>query len=109
MVYWSNPNKTLTDNSNIIIRERSNYGISIGWGNGIWTLNLDARNIFNRGWLSSTWDRSTPLYSEHQRYYNAALHPNLTLSATYTIGYGKRIRRTNEIGEFGGTQSAIMK
>lgn len=109
MVYWSNPNKTLTDNSNIIIRERSNYGISIGWGNGIWTLSLDARNIFNRGWLSSTWDRSTPLYSEHQRYYNAAMHPNLTLSATYTIGYGKRIRRTNEIGEFGGTQSAIMK
>lgn len=109
MAFWANPRKTLTDNSNIIIRDRSNYGVSIGWGNGIWTLNLEARNIFNKGWRSSTWERQTPLYSERQTYYNVSMHPNLKLSATYTFGYGKKISRTNEIGAVGGTESAIMK
>ena len=108
--YWVNRDEKLTENSNIVIRGRDSYGLSLGWGNGMWNVNLSARNIFRRGWRSSTWDRDTPLYKEIQTYYNPSVHANLNMSVTYTIGYGKKIRRGDEIrGEGDNGPSAILK
>lgn len=108
-VWWANKEKKLTENSNIIICGRDSYGLSMGWGNGVWNVNFSARNILRRNWESSTWYRNTPLYAERQIYYDPWAHANLNLSITYTVGYGKKIRRGNEIG--GGTTapSAILK
>ncbi len=109
IAYYISPRAKLTENSNIIIRNRSTHGISAAWGNGVWTVKLDAANIFHRGWLSATWRRDTPLYTERQRYYNASAHSALTLSATYTIGYGRKTNRNNEIAPSSNTSSAIIQ
>ncbi len=106
---WSNPQRTLTENSNYRIRGRNFHMLSVGWGNGIWNVNLSAKNIFNKGWLSETWQNSSPLYSECQHFYNPTAHTSVNFSVTYTIGYGKKIQRGNEVSGQGNTPSAIVR
>lgn len=106
---WGNPQNTLTENSNYIIRGRNFHMFSLGWGNGIWTVNLAAKNVFNKGWHSETWQKYSPLYSEYQQFYNPPAHASLNLSVTYTIGYGKKVQRGNEAGEQDNAPSAIIK
>lgn len=65
---------------------------SIGWGNGTWTVNFAARNIFNKGWRYETWEKHTPSYDEYQQVYRPSANPSINLSVTYTIGYGKKIQ-----------------
>ncbi len=110
MAWWGSPLGKLTENSNIIIRERSFHGISLGWGNGTWVVNINAVNLFNRGWLSSTWERETPLYTEYQTYYSPSAHPRINLGITYTIGYGRKVNRGNEIeAQDNSAPSAIIR
>ncbi len=83
--------------------------LSVGWGNGIWNVNLSAKNIFNKGWQSETWQKNSPLYSERQHFYNPTAHASVNLSVTYTIGYGKKIQRGNEVGGQDSAPSAIVR
>lgn len=106
---WGNPQRTLTENSNYIIRGRNFHMLSVGWGNGIWNINLSAKNILNKGWLAETWQKNSPLYSEIQQLYNPTAHASVSLSVTYTIGYGKKIQRGNEVSGQGSTPSAIVR
>lgn len=106
---WGNSHRTLTENSNYIIRGRNFHMFSVGWGNGTWHANLEARNIFNRGWRSETRVKNSPLYSEYLQLYSPWAHPSICLSLTYTIGYGKKIQRGNEVSGQGSTPSAIIK
>lgn len=106
---WGNPQRTLTENSNYIIRGRNFHMLSVGWGNGIWNVNLSAKNIFNKGWQSETWQKNSPLYSERQQFYNPSSHASVNLSVSYTIGYGKKIQRGNEVSGQGSAPSAIIR
>ena len=106
---WGNPQRVLTENSNYIIRGRNFHMFSIGWGNGLWSVNLAAKNIFNKGWRNETWIKSSPLYSEHQQIYSPSAHASINLSVTYTIGYGKKVQRGNEVHGEGSAPSAIIR
>ena len=106
---WGISHRTLTENSNYIIRGRNFHMFSVGWGNGTWHANLEARNIFNRGWRSETRVKNCPLYSEYLQLYSPWAHPSICLSLTYTIGYGKKIQRGNEVSGQGSTPSAFIK
>lgn len=106
---WGNPQNTLTENSNYIIRGRNFHMLSVGWGNGIWTANLTAKNVFNKGWHSETWTAYSPLYSELRQSYSPSAHASLNLSVTYTIGYGKKVQHGNEVGAQSSAPSAIIQ
>ncbi|MDE6853969.1 MAG: carboxypeptidase-like regulatory domain-containing protein [Muribaculaceae bacterium] len=106
---WGNPQRNLTGNSNIIIRGRSFHMLSAGWGNGKWTINLSAKNIFNKGWRSETWYRQSPLFCETVRNFSPSVHPSLNLSVTYTVSYGKKVRQSNETTTQISAPSAIMQ
>lgn len=106
---WGNPQRTLTENSNYIIRGRNFHMFSVGWGNGMWNVNLSAKNVFNRGWRNETWEKDTPLYSEFQQIYNSSTHASVNLSVTYTIGYGKKVQRGNEVRGQESAPSAIIR
>lgn len=106
---WTSPESSLTENSNYIIRGRNFHMLSVGWGNGIWAVNIAARNIFNRGWHSATWEKQTQLYDEYQLKYNPSAHASVEMTVTYTIGYGKKIQRGNEVAGQDRTPSAIIR
>lgn len=106
---WASPQDRLSENSHFIIKKRSFYTLSLGWGNGTWTVKIAARNIFNRDWRSETWERQVPLYSEYKQMYNPSAHRSLNLSITYTVGYGKKVQRGNEIQGESSESSAIIR
>lgn len=106
---WGNPQRTLTENSNNIIRGRNFHMFSIGWGNGSWSINLAAKNVFNKGWRNETWEKHTPLYDECQLIYSPSSHASINLTMTYTIGYGKKVQRGNEVGGQSSAPSAIIR
>lgn len=106
---WGSPQNTLTENSNYIIRGRNFHMLSVGWGNGVWTVNLSAKNIFNKGWHYETWKADSPLYSEFRQSYSPLAHASLNLSVTYTIGYGKKVQHGNEVGAQSSAPSAIIQ
>lgn len=106
---WGNPQRILTENSNYLIRGRNFHMLSIGWGNGIWSVNLAAKNVFNKGWRNETWVKNSPLYSEYQQIYSPSSHASINLSVTYTIGYGKKVQQGNEVRGQSGAPSAIIR
>ncbi|MDE6276972.1 MAG: TonB-dependent receptor [Muribaculaceae bacterium] len=106
---WGNPQRSLTENSNYIIRARNFHLFSIGWGNGTWAVKLEAKNIFNKGWCSETREKNSPLYSELQWIYTPLAHASLSLTVTCTLGYGKKVQRGNEVRSQGSAPSAIIR
>lgn len=101
--------KKLNVESSVVQRDRNTYSISAGWSNGDFNLRLTASNIFNNGWLRYTREFTSPLYSESRRIYAPTSHPSINLSVVYTIGYGKKVKRGNEVGEQSGPSSAILE
>ncbi len=106
---WGNPQRSLTENSNYIIKGRNFHMLSLGYGNGIWAVNFSAKNIFNRGWKSDTWSKHSPRYDEYIQFFDPSSHASLNLSITYTVGYGKKIKRGNEVDGQSSAPSAIIK
>ena len=109
MAAWTSRQEKLTENSNIIIRSKGNYLVEAGWGNGLWNVSLTANNFLSFGWKSQTWRRQTPLFNEFQTFYSTAAHASVKVSVAYTIGYGKKLRRGNEVGAESIGSSAIIK
>lgn len=107
--YYTTPNKGLDNETNTIYRSRNYYGLTVGWSNSDWNLRLSAYNFFNKGWKSSTLYCKTPLFSQNLVNYTPSYHSFISISATYTFGYGKKVQRGNEIGEQQGASSAIIK
>ena len=101
--------RNMFQNAPKIYKARPNYGISAGWGNSDWNVQVAAFNIFNRKWESADLWISSPLYTEHRINYGTTAHAWFYLSATYTFGYGKKVQHGNEVGAQSGANSAIIK
>ena len=107
--YYYSPDNKMEEVDNCIVRPRNLYWVTAGWGNGTWNLRFSAYNIFNRGWDLYTETYRSEYYSYRSVGDNAYYHPRLNFAVTYTIGYGKKVNRGNEVGDQGSASSAILK
>ena len=107
--YYQSHQKMMFTGSPTTYRSRDFYSLSAGWSNSDWNISLTAYNIFNSNWSTSDRYSQSPLYAEHRTTYGTNSHARLNLSVTYTFGYGKKVKRGNEVGEQSGVSSAIMK
>ena len=107
--YYQSHQKMMFTGSPTTYRSRDFYSLSAGWSNSDWNISLTAYNIFNSNWSTSDRYIQSPLYAEHRTNYGTNSHARLNLSVTYTFGYGKKVKRGNEVGEQSGVSSAIMK
>lgn len=106
--YYS-PTNVVTESANTKVKARDYYTLAAGWGNSSWNVRFTAYNVFNRGWDYDTTIYRGHYYSERSVEVSTYYHPRLNLSVTYTIGYGKKINRGNEVGAQQGASSAIQK
>ncbi len=102
-------NLTIQGNRGVIYKDRDFYQIIIGWSRSNWNIRVSGMNLFRNDWLCATNKLSTSLYSETRFVDGNNFHRRLNLSVTYTIGYGKKVQRGNEVGEQSGASSAILK
>lgn len=49
------------------------------------------------------------IYAEYQTYYNPSAHSSINISASYTIGYGRKVRRGDEVRGHAAAPSAILE
>lgn len=102
-------NLTVQGNRGVIYKDRDFYQILAGWSRANWNIRVSAMNLFRSDWLCATNTLSTPLYSETRFTNGNNFHRRLNLSVTYTLSYGKKVQRSNEVGVQSGASSAIMK
>lgn len=100
---------TVQGNRGVIYKDRDFYQVLAGWSRSNWNIRVSGMNLLRKDWLCATNLLSTSLYSETQLVEGNNFHQRLNLSVTYTFGYGKKVKRGNEVGEQSGAASAIMR
>ena len=107
--YYQSPQKILYSSYPQTYNFRNLHNISMGWSDSHWNIRLTASNFFNKGWTVAIVDLETKLYSSHTNMQGTDTHSKLSISATYTFNYGKKVSVGNEVGQQSGSSSAILK
>ncbi|MDE6825619.1 MAG: TonB-dependent receptor family protein [Paramuribaculum sp.] len=101
--------KTIQGNLGVWYKTRCFYQLQAGWSNSGWNIRLSAVNLFRNDWIAATQTLVAPIYSETLLRDGTYCHRRINLSATYTFGYGRKVQRSNEVGEQTPAPSAILK
>lgn len=107
--WYMTPSKYQQTHSGIISRTPSKYQIAVGWGKGAWNIKASAFNFANTSWKTYEESLTSAYYSFDRTNLGIQLHAQYYVSATYTIGYGKKVQRENETSGAGTAESAILK
>lgn len=91
------------------ITSRPRYFLSVGWGNQNLKVTLYAQNFFRSHWRGSITKLNNPIYQDNIMSYSTSYHRSFTLSVSYTFGYGKSIKRGDEIREQKGMGSSVLE
>lgn len=91
------------------VKRKSAYQLKIGWSNGAWNFTAAAVNIFRRNWVEETSRLTSQWFDQYTTEYGAGSHQFVSLTASYTFGFGKKVRRGDEVQTMGTGSSAIMK
>lgn len=91
------------------VKRKSAYQMKIGWSNGAWNLTATAVNIFRRNWVEETSRLTSQWFDQYTTKYGAGSHQFMSLTASYTFGFGKKVRHGDEVQTMGAGSSAIMK
>lgn len=87
----------------------ASYSLQAGWSNSKWNVSVLAQNFAQAKTWYGRLEMSTPVYSRTRWQYNIGSRPIFRISATYTIGYGKRVRQGNEASMGSGVSSGILR
>ncbi len=90
-------------------KTRSTWGLSLGWGNGKWTLRASAQNPFRRSWRGDESWLNGRYFTAHQTEFSRSSHQWFQFTATYTFSYGKKVRKGDEVTADPEANSAILQ
>ena len=103
------PGKYQETNSGVISKSPSKYQIELGWGKNGWNISASAFNFAHTSWEDLRETLTSEYYSFDRTTFGTQHHARYTISVSYTIGYGKKVQRKNEISGSGTADSAILK
>lgn len=95
--------------SGLKTKERDNLILQAGWSNSDFNVSLMLRNPQRWNWKSSVQELISPYYSYTKQMYGATSHAMVQISATYSFGYGKKIKSGNDLNSRNSTTSGILK
>lgn len=107
--WYVTPSTYPNEESGIKERTPSRYQMEIGYGKGPWRASATAYNFLRSSWKSRRETLSSQYYGFDRNIYSPDLHMSLQLSVSYSLGYGKKVRRGDEISGAGIGSSAILK
>ena len=111
MLYYSTAEKGLVQYSlnYTFFTGHPSYNFRLGWRNSKWNISVSAINIFRRDWIDQTSRLTSRYFDQYSIRYSAGSHQNVKLTVNYIFGFGKKIRRGNEVQAVTSSGSAIMK
>lgn len=83
--------------------------MQLGYGKGRWRASATAYNFLRSSWEYSRETLSSKYYGFERSIYSPDFHMSFQLSLSYTFGYGKKVRRGDEVTGAGTGSSAILK
>lgn len=107
--YASDQNKPGNAVNGIWTRNKEVYSISVGWGNSSWNILTQIANPFTWRWINSINEMHSEFFDRKQIEYGADSHCYIKLSVTYTIGFGRQVKRDNDVTRQRGAGSAILE
>lgn len=90
-------------------KSKNDWQLSIGWAKGDWNVKTNIINMTRWNWRSGRRTMQSRYYSVNELICNGSSHALIQLSATYTIGYGKKVQTDNEPSVSGSASSGILK
>lgn len=90
-------------------RVKSDYVMIVGWSNGDWNVRATLFNMFRWNWRSGLQVMNSEYYDTREQFYHPDDHALIQITATYTIGFGKKVSRSNEPSDVGSASSGILK
>lgn len=90
-------------------RNKSDWYIAIGWSNSKWNVNANIINFSRWNWRSSYQEMYSAYYDIHEQIYNGSSHALIQVSATYTIGFGKKVKQGNAPSVKNSSSSGILQ
>lgn len=90
-------------------KSKNDWYLTVGWANSDWNVRADLINFTRWNWRSSIFEMHSRYYDTREQKYDGSSHAFIQLSATYTFGFGKKVKRDNEPGVSVSASSGILK
>lgn len=90
-------------------RSKSDWYVTVGWSNSDWNIRADLIDFSRWNWKSARQEMRSKYYDTYQQFYDGQSHALIQISATYTFGFGKKVKRDNEPGVSGSASSGILQ
>ncbi len=88
---------------------RHSYNFQVGWSNKNWNLRFFTRNFLNYNTYASKGVMNSQFYDSERYIYIGSSNGFFQISATYTFGFGKKVRAENEAYQGSQASSGILK
>lgn len=108
-LYWGSGSRYVDGETCYLRRLPSEYMLSAGWAARGWNLQLSLVNIFRSSWATSRDSLHSEWYDSRVVRYGSDYHRRISLTVAYTISYGRKITRDNELSGDGHGSTAILK
>lgn len=95
--------------SSVRQRVRSTWNFYCGWSSGDLNVCLTAYNLSRWDWKTGTIQISSPAYSSHQELYGDSRHASIELTASYTLGFGKKVKKGNDLNDRDYHSSGLLQ
>ena len=90
-------------------RDKRTWYLQVGWYNSKWNIRATVRNFTRWNWRSYRQEMQSLYYGTFQQFYNGNSHALVQISATYTFGFGKKVKSDNELRVSGSASSGILR
>ena len=91
------------------VKNPSYYFLGGAWSWNDLYVELRVNNPFRKSYMYSRRIYSCDLFSNEEITRYPSYHRGFSLTLSYSIGYGKKLNRNNEVGNMGGPGSIILK
>lgn len=90
-------------------RDKEDYYLQVGWSKSNLNISALIMNIGRWNWMDAKRVMNSEYYSTDETLVNGNSHALVKITATYTLGFGKKIGRDNEPQISGSASSGILK
>ena len=90
-------------------RDKEDYYLQVGWSKSNLNISALIMNIGRWNWMDAKRVMNSEYYSTMQTLVNGNSHALVKITATYTLGFGKKVGRDNEPQISGSASSGILK
>jgi hypothetical protein len=110
VMYKSQNRSSASNGYNTIVKTRDVYTLSVGWAKQAWNVRLRLQNLLRWDWRDTFRTSQYEGYNVQSTVFDNTQHANATLSATYTLNFGrKQVDKKNESQEWNRNSSGILR